>query len=59
MAQLPGKYRGVLLDQFGVLHDGEKPYPGAIAAVSELAARGVQLLIISNSSRSEYRPDSG
>lgn len=56
MAQLPDNYRGVLLDQFGVLHDGEKPYPGAIAAVSQLAARGVQLLIISNSSRSKCGP---
>lgn len=90
--QLPPKYRGVLLDQFGVrvaartdaatdvlpplragrrsarpltailpslaprafrqvLHDGVKPYPGAIEAVSQLAAAGVRLLIISNSSR--------
>ncbi|EFN54474.1 hypothetical protein CHLNCDRAFT_11074, partial [Chlorella variabilis] len=40
-----------LLDQFGVLHDGEKPYPGAIEAVAQLAARGMKLLIISNSSR--------
>lgn len=53
VAQLPQKYRGVLLDQFGVLHDGVKPYAGAIDAVAALAARGVQLLIISNSSRRE------
>lgn len=51
--QLPESFRGVLLDQFGVLHDGEKPYPGAIEAVSLLAGRGVKLLIISNSSRRE------
>ncbi|PSC69035.1 Haloacid dehalogenase-like hydrolase superfamily isoform 1 [Micractinium conductrix] len=51
VAQLPERYRGVLLDQFGVLHDGETPYPGAIEAVAALAARGCRLLIISNSSR--------
>lgn len=38
----------------GVLHDGEKPYPGAIEAVSQLAERGMRLLIISNSSRREH-----
>ncbi|PRW61092.1 Haloacid dehalogenase-like hydrolase superfamily isoform 1 [Chlorella sorokiniana] len=51
LQQLPDTYRGALLDQFGVLHDGEKPYPGAIDAVSQLAERGMRLMIISNSSR--------
>ncbi|KAL4425898.1 hypothetical protein ABPG75_009914 [Micractinium tetrahymenae] len=51
MQQLPERYKGLLLDQFGVLHDGVKPYPGAIEAVKELAARGCKLVIISNSSR--------
>ncbi|PNH00061.1 hypothetical protein TSOC_014131, partial [Tetrabaena socialis] len=41
----------LLLDQFGVLHDGRRPYPGAVAAVSAAAAAGLRLLIISNSSR--------
>ncbi len=40
----------------GVLHDGTKPYPGAIEAVSQLAERGMRLLIISNSSRRELGP---
>lgn len=44
-------YKGVLLDQFGVLHDGRDPYKGAIEAVQYLADRGMKLLIISNSSR--------
>jgi hypothetical protein len=43
--------QGLLLDQFGVLHDGRKPYPGAVEAVDQLYAAGKQLLIISNSSR--------
>lgn len=38
----------------GVLHDGEKPYPGAIEAASQLAERGMRLIIISNSSRREH-----
>lgn len=42
---------GVLLDQFGVLHDGKHPYPHAAAAVRELSEAGKQVLILSNSSR--------
>jgi hypothetical protein len=46
--------QGVLLDQFGVLHDGRMAYPGAVEAVERLHSQGMQLLIISNSSRSEH-----
>jgi ribonucleotide monophosphatase NagD (HAD superfamily) len=42
---------GVLLDQFGVLHDGKVPYPHAVAAVQKLADAGKQIIILSNSSR--------
>ena len=47
---MPG-LQGVLLDQYGVLHDGQKAYPGAVAAVEALAAAGRKLLVLSNSSR--------
>jgi len=50
-ADTPGCGQGVLLDQYGVLHDGRQAYPGAVAAVEALAASGRKLLIISNSSR--------
>ncbi|KAK9062586.1 hypothetical protein SSX86_019774 [Deinandra increscens subsp. villosa] len=40
-----------LLDQFGVLHDGKQPYPGAISTLKNLAAHGAKMIIISNSSR--------
>lgn len=48
---IPDHYKAVLLDQFGVLHDGKEPYPRAIEAVEELARRGCKILILSNSSR--------
>lgn len=41
----------MLLDQFGVLHDGKKAYPSAIEAVRKMHAAGLRVLIISNSSR--------
>lgn len=45
------RYKAWLLDQFGVLHDGKKPYPGSISALENLAKNGAKMVIISNSSR--------
>ncbi|XP_073125922.1 uncharacterized protein [Henckelia pumila] len=39
------------LDQFGVLHDGKQPYPGAVMTLEKLAASGAKMVVISNSSR--------
>ena len=30
----------VFIDQYGVLHDGQRPYPGAIEALATLKATG-------------------
>lgn len=43
-------FKGVFLDQFGVMHDGRQPYPGAVEALQTLA-ESRKILIISNSSR--------
>ncbi|GAY44831.1 hypothetical protein CUMW_084890 [Citrus unshiu] len=40
------RFKAWLLDQFGVLHDGKKPYP-----VEMLATTGAKMVVISNSSR--------
>ena len=50
LAAIAARYDVFLLDQFGVLHDGKKPYPGAIDAARALASMG-KCYIISNSSR--------
>lgn len=39
------------MDQFGVLHDGKQPYPGAISTLENIAKTGGKMVIISNSSR--------
>lgn len=44
-------YKAWFLDQFGVLHDGKQPYPGAISTLEKLATSGAKMVIISNSSR--------
>lgn len=43
----------MLLDQFGVLHDGNEAYAGAQHAVKWMADQGMKLLILSNSSKSQ------
>lgn len=47
----PMHYKVWLLDQFGVLHDGQKAYPGAVETLNRIASTGVKLVVISNSSR--------
>lgn len=48
---LVGKHGWWLLDQYGVLHDGKRPYNGAVEAVKGLNESGESMVIISNSSR--------
>ena len=40
-----------ILDQFGVLHDGVAPYPGAVETLLRLKAAGKRILLLSNSGR--------
>ena len=41
----------VVLDQWGVLHDGTRPYPRVANAMARLRERGVRLAILSNSGK--------
>ena len=40
-----------LLDQYGVLHDGLAPYPGAVEALEKLKQAGKRIALISNSGK--------
>jgi HAD superfamily hydrolase (TIGR01450 family) len=51
LREIASEFDGVLLDQFGVLHDGRTPYPRAIEAVRQLHSAGKTVVIVSNSSR--------
>ena len=55
MAALADRYQGFLLDQWGVLHDGTRPYPGARDCLSRLRKLGKSVIILSNSGRSASR----
>jgi len=40
-----------LIDQFGVLHDGVKPYRGTIECLASLKSRGKSVVLLSNSGK--------
>lgn len=40
-----------LVDQYGVLHDGTRPYEGAVDALTRLAGAGGRIAILSNSGK--------
>ena len=45
------EYDAVVLDQWGVLHDGSEPYPGAVTALESLRSANVRLAVLSNSGK--------
>lgn len=48
---LAERYRGFLIDQFGVLMDAKGAYPFAPAALEKLAKRGARIVLLSNSGK--------
>jgi HAD superfamily hydrolase (TIGR01459 family) len=48
---IASSFEAVFIDQYGVLHDGRNPYPGARDALAALKSRGVKIVVLSNSGR--------
>lgn len=51
LAALADAADAFLIDQFGTIHDGETPYPGAIETLRTLRAAGKRVILLSNSGR--------
>jgi HAD superfamily hydrolase (TIGR01459 family) len=51
ISDISDSYSGFIIDQWGVLHDGEKPYEGAVECLKELKARKKHIIILSNSGK--------
>jgi HAD superfamily hydrolase (TIGR01459 family) len=51
MRALVPAYDGFILDLWGVLHDGFKPFPGVIDGLERLIAAGKRICILSNAPR--------
>ena len=53
MANLADAFDGFILDQWGVLHDGARPYAGAAECLARLRAQGKRVVVLSNSGKRE------
>lgn len=51
LAGIAAGYQGFIIDQWGVLHDGGAPYPGAIDCLTSLRAEGKRVVLLSNSGK--------
>ncbi len=51
IASLIDRFDVFFLDQFGVLHDGAAPYPGALQCLRMMRAAGKKIVILSNSGK--------
>lgn len=51
LAQIAAGYDAVVLDQWGVLHDGSAPYAAAPGCLVALKAAGTRLAVLSNSGK--------
>lgn len=51
IGQLAERFDHFIIDQFGVLHDGMRPYDGAPEALVRLKEAGKQVLLLSNSGK--------
>lgn len=53
VSKIADAFEGFILDQWGVLHDGTRPYPGAAECLRHLRAAGKRIVVLSNSGKRE------
>jgi HAD superfamily hydrolase (TIGR01459 family) len=51
LAEIAAAYDALIVDQFGVLHDGHRAYDGSRECVQRLHAAGKRMVVLSNSGR--------
>ncbi len=51
LGEIASGYDGFILDLWGVLHDGSRPFPGAVEALTRLKALGKRSVVLSNAPR--------
>ena len=54
LAAIAARYDGLILDLWGVVHDGASPYPGAADTLASLKAAGKKTILLSNAPRRGY-----
>lgn len=51
LVDIAAPFQAIVFDQWGVLHNGSVPYPGAVACLETLARQGKTLAVLSNSGK--------
>jgi HAD superfamily hydrolase (TIGR01459 family) len=51
IGEIAAAYDGFILDLWGVLHDGSRPYPGVLDALDRLKKQGKRMVVLSNAPR--------
>ena len=51
LSAIAGHFGGILIDQFGVIHDGEKLYPGVLDTLENLKRAQVPVVVMTNSGK--------
>jgi HAD superfamily hydrolase (TIGR01459 family) len=51
IGELAADYDGLILDLWGVVHDGVRPYPGVLDCLARLLAAGKRIVLLSNAPR--------
>lgn len=51
IGEMADDYDGMILDVWGVLHDGAKPFPGTLDALARLKQAGKRVVVLSNAPR--------
>jgi len=49
--EIVSRFDGMLIDQFGVIHDGQKLYPGSLRVLDELHRLGIPVAVMTNSGK--------
>ena len=51
LGAIAGRFGGMLIDQFGVIHDGEKLYPGVLDTLENLDRAKIPVVVMTNSGK--------
>jgi HAD superfamily hydrolase (TIGR01459 family) len=51
LREIASRFDGMLIDQFGVIHDGQQLYPGTLRVLSELHGLNIPVAVMTNSGK--------
>lgn len=58
-SEVATRYRGFIIDLWGVIHDGVTPFAGAVACLRQLRATGSKVVLLSNAPRRAAAAEAG